>query len=456
MCGEGSMCGGEIRVREALSSSVLVAKLRGKLPKEALQVPDVPTKRPSSLLKEVSAIDLGIIIDVDLLPARVFSEKTRASKPAKDFVAAIERMREEIRRLAGQERQLYEAPITQPGCQIVGHPDILTTSHIFEIKTTSRLKASWKDFLLQAFCYAALAPRTKFLHIVLPLQNHIWTYDLSKWAKRAAFLEVLKGYKGVDQNAVQQGLREATELGVGFHIGKKTTIAASLRGLGNTRPYQMFLSMKSQPLVSDTDVANALNLVELNGLRVYAHAPYIFNLCDTEDYIVEGLVSHLNTATACGFKGLVVHVGKKDSGKRVQRELSVALDNMKHNILRVLEGAPNGIFILETPAGQGSEVLTTCQEFMDWVIGLNHPRLKVCIDTCHVFAAGSQPSTYIQAVLDKTIWREKLAMLHFNDSEVELGSRVDRHAVIGGGHIGREEMIRCARMVGGLDIIAEW
>jgi endonuclease IV len=449
------MCGCETRVLQALSNSGLVAKLRGKLPKDALESPAVPTKTPTGLLKEISAMNLGVIAEsllrgqITILPD-IISAKTRESKQTKKFLEAVEELKGEINRIADGEKQYYEKPITQTGCDIVGHPDIITTNHIFEIKTTSRLKTNWKSFLLQAFCYAALAPRTKFLHIVLPLQGHIWTYDLSNWVKRNEFLTVLKGFRGVDPNNIQQGLQAAADLGVGMHIGKKTTLAASVRGLPNVRPYQLFLSMKSTPFVKDTDIANTLNLVELNQLRMYAHAPYIFNLCDTEDYIARGLSEHLQLATSCGFKGMVVHVGK-----RVKRDMDEALENMKQNILRVLEAVPQGIFILETPAGQGSEVLTTCDEFMDWVCSLNHPRLKVCIDTCHVFATGIQPSEYLTAVLAKKKWKDTFTLLHFNDSQEDLGSRVDRHAVIGGGKIGREELIKCARMVD-VDIIAEW
>ena len=66
------------------------------------------------------------------------------------------------------------------------------------------------------------------------------------------------------------------------------------------------------------------------------------------------------------------------------------------------------------------------------------PRLRICVDTCHVYAAGIDPLTYIKAV--EKVNPHVLQLIHLNDSKAPCGSCVDRHEAIGQGHIGMEKM----------------
>jgi deoxyribonuclease-4 len=99
--------------------------------------------------------------------------------------------------------------------------------------------------------------------------------------------------------------------------------------------------------------------------------------------------------------------------------------------------------LLETTAGQGTK-LGYRFEHLAWL--LHHTpdgeRLGICLDTCHVFAAGYElrtPEGYALTIdrFDRVIGLERLKTLHLNDSKGELGSRKDRHEHIGAGHIGR-------------------
>jgi deoxyribonuclease-4 len=115
--------------------------------------------------------------------------------------------------------------------------------------------------------------------------------------------------------------------------------------------------------------------------------------------------------------------------------LSVALDYMRKNLTTALDAATESCpILLETPAGQGTETLTTYDDFVAFVQSFNTPRLRICVDTCHVFATGQNPLEYIQKMtaLDPTL----LKLVHFNDSQTPCGSCVDRHAYIGTGKIG--------------------
>ena len=119
------------------------------------------------------------------------------------------------------------------------------------------------------------------------------------------------------------------------------------------------------------------------------------------------------------------------------------MTHMRSNILAALEHAtPECPLLLETPAGQGSEVLRTWTEFAAFVSAIADPRLRICIDTCHVFACGEDPHTYLSKFLSAHPAMTQL--IHFNDSATPCGSCLDRHAFCGQGHIGIEKMTAIA------------
>ena len=110
--------------------------------------------------------------------------------------------------------------------------------------------------------------------------------------------------------------------------------------------------------------------------------------------------------------------------------------------------------LLETPAGQGTETLKDMNEFLNFVESFKDQRVRVCLDTCHVFACGHKPLEYIGAALARPAL---LKLIHFNDSLGGCGSCVDRHASIGAGNIGMEGMRAIAETctAAGLPMIIE-
>jgi deoxyribonuclease-4 len=100
--------------------------------------------------------------------------------------------------------------------------------------------------------------------------------------------------------------------------------------------------------------------------------------------------------------------------------------------------------LLETTAGQGSCLGCTFEQLAAMIDGIQDPdRLAICVDTCHIFAAGYPISTEkdyksTMRALDKTVGLKLVKAFHLNDSLKPLGSRVDRHAHIGNGLIGKE------------------
>lgn len=176
---------------------------------------------------------------------------------------------------------------------------------------------------------------------------------------------------------------------------------------------------------------------------VVAHAAYLINLGSTNKLVVEksvhALVDELERCDMLRIPYLVLHPGtlKKDDEQN-------SLEFIAEHINKVLQQAqPKHVtLLLETMAGQGSVAGHTFEQLATIIKHIKHKRyVGVCIDTCHIFAAGylfDTPATYkkLWQQFDQTIGLEKLKVFHFNDSKKETGSRVDRHEHIGKGKIG--------------------
>jgi deoxyribonuclease-4 len=236
---------------------------------------------------------------------------------------------------------------------------------------------------------------------------------------------------------MEQGILLQESHKIGNHVGKAKTITATLNSLHPTeKPYQMFLSgpLNTKISIKDEELEAAKDAQNKVGIRMYVHSPYIINLCQEpgtkEDYGVVCLMKNLQYASRIGLRGVVVHVGKS-----TKTPLPLALEYMRTNLTTALAAATESCpILLETPAGQGTETLTTHADFVAFVQSFNTPKLRICVDTCHVFASGQNPLDYIQKTYtaDPTL----IKLVHFNDSETPCGSCVDRHAFIGTGKIG--------------------
>ncbi len=328
---------------------------------------------------------------------------------------------------------------------VQGHPDMTTPTQVYEIKLTGMLKDNWGDFLFQTFAYAALLPATTQVNIVLPLQQHIWTYDVSTWTNRVAYLAAMDEQSRYHQTTVSANKAAADEICaancIGCHILRKGSFANSIAHITDGRtPYQLFLSsnMSSRINVKEEDIAATREHIDRTKAKIFIHSPYIINLCATpgeaDDYHVGCLAETTRISAAMGCSGVVVHVGKA-----TDKDPATAMENFRANLAKAMEAAtPSCPILLETPAGQGTETLTDWSSFMDFVASFNDERLRVCIDTCHVFACGHDPLAYIQKTL--TEHPSLLKLIHYNDSEAACGACVDRHAFMGLGHIGLPTM----------------
>jgi len=176
-----------------------------------------------------------------------------------------------------------------------------------------------------------------------------------------------------------------------------------------------------------------------------AHASYLINLATPDDALWEksttSLGGELRACDALGVPSLVVHPGAHvGSGTEAgMARVVAAIDS--------IYGAADALVamtLLETTAGQGTTLGATLDELRVILAGVASPeRVGVCLDTCHLFAAGYDfraESGYraLVAQIDGTVGLNAVRAIHLNDSQYGLGSRKDRHAHIGEGEIGRD------------------
>ena len=174
--------------------------------------------------------------------------------------------------------------------------------------------------------------------------------------------------------------------------------------------------------------------------RVLCHAPYLINLgsADPDLYARSSacLAENLGAAAAMGAAGLVVHLGSHLGAGLEARLPAIATG------LRAALDRSGCRLLLENTAGAGGTIGRSFEELAR-VIGAagDDPRLGVCLDTQHAWAAGMSFGTVaaadaLVAEIDRTVGLERLACLHLNDSKVVQGAGVDRHDNVGRGHIG--------------------
>ena len=203
--------------------------------------------------------------------------------------------------------------------------------------------------------------------------------------------------------------------------------------------------------LSDENVALFQTTSERLGLAsCVAHAAYLINLAaaDAELYqrSLDALIEEWQRCERLGIDSLVVHPGAaadvEDGLERVAAAVVAAFAAVAPTHTRLL---------LETTAGQGTS-LGWCFEHLGTLIHMidRADHVGVCVDTCHIFAAGYQlsPKREYLATLrafDRLVGLEHIDAFHVNDSAKPLGSRVDRHAHLGLGQIGQEAFAALVR-----------
>jgi deoxyribonuclease-4 len=176
-----------------------------------------------------------------------------------------------------------------------------------------------------------------------------------------------------------------------------------------------------------------------------AHDSYLINLAAPDPDILDrsrkAFRRELDRSEMLGLPWVVTHMGAHlDSGE--EAGLTLLIESTRA-ILEETEGMQVGI-AMETTAGQGTGLGYRFEQIARVLEGAGgHPRLGVCLDTCHIFVAGydiRDEESYQKtlAEFDRLIGLDRLKVIHANDAKKPLGSRVDRHEHLGEGEIGIE------------------
>jgi deoxyribonuclease-4 len=211
--------------------------------------------------------------------------------------------------------------------------------------------------------------------------------------------------------------------------------------------FQLFTKNSNQwyakPL-NEQVIQNYKRLIKLKNLKpVIAHDSYLINLCAKDKSILkksrEAFIDELNRCELLGIDYLNFHpgshmgMGELDGIKLIAESINIAHDKTKGYKVKSM---------IETTAGQGTSIgfkFEQIRKIIDLVE--DKKRLAVCVDTCHIFAAGYDIRTekgYEKTFqeFNEVIGLKYLRAFHMNDSKKGLGERVDRHEHISKGKIG--------------------
>lgn len=176
-----------------------------------------------------------------------------------------------------------------------------------------------------------------------------------------------------------------------------------------------------------------------------AHAPYTLNLASAKPEVYEFACNVIKEdivrMDALEMENLVFH-----PGSHTGIGAKAGIENIANGLNQAITGEESITILLETMSGKGTEVGRTFEELKAIRDRVEHPeKIGVCLDTCHVFAAGYDIVNDLDGVLetfDKVLGLKLLRAIHLNDSMMPFGSHKDRHATIGDGEIGMEALLR--------------
>lgn len=232
----------------------------------------------------------------------------------------------------------------------------------------------------------------------------------------------------------------------GFDAGRPVAAARALeRG---AEAVQIFASNPRQwrlPPVdpaADDEFRAQMAAADLGPL--FLHAPYLVNLASptdaTRDASCRTVAWTMERATALGADGVIVH-----AGHCAGRERCDGMDCSGELLQDLLDGAPPGPrLLIELTSGARGAIASTLEQAAELLEACRgHPRLGLCLDTCHLHAAGydlggREGVDHLVADVEAFTGLDRLRLVHANDSRDDRGSRRDRHWHIGKGGIGPE------------------
>jgi deoxyribonuclease-4 len=223
--------------------------------------------------------------------------------------------------------------------------------------------------------------------------------------------------------------------------------------------FGIMLNLGNKKLTDKKILTDCKKYIRKHDIKIVVHSSYIYNIAQDWDQYSSWILS-LKQEIKCAYKMgafcVIIHFGKH---KLLNK--NIAYNNMFTSLVYI----HNATFkykkvkiLLETTAGQGTEM---CYLFDDLVYFYNkfkkshnsdlRKRIKLCVDTCHIFAAGYDISSKDKILqyfnnFNKYIGIKNIKLIHLNDSKGGLGSKLDRHQELGKGHIGKENLLLISKI----------
>lgn len=231
--------------------------------------------------------------------------------------------------------------------------------------------------------------------------------------------------------------------------GKKMLLGSSEEALGYGASTFMIYTGAPQNTrrkpIEELNIDAGLRHMQENGMaNIVVHAPYIINIGNTtkpETFRlgVDFLQEEIRRTAALGADQIVLH-----PGAHVGAGADAGIAKIIEGLNEVLSEDANVRIALETMAGKGSECGRSFDEIAKIIDGVTHnERLSVCFDTCHVHDSGYDIVNDFEGVLaqfDEIVGKDRISVIHVNDSKNERGAMKDRHENIGHGYIGFEPL----------------
>ena len=187
--------------------------------------------------------------------------------------------------------------------------------------------------------------------------------------------------------------------------------------------------------------------LKTHNMKIVIHAILTLNFCNDPNHPrnkwgIENLVYDMNLCQKIGGIGCVIHMGRNKTPK-INITPDQCITNFVNSLIEVLNQTKKVAILLETPVQQNNIVGGTLEGFaklFNSVPSKYQSRVKVCIDTCHIFSSGYDIKTKTGAeeyfvLFDKLIGLKNIYLIHLNDSKTPLNSHINRHAPIGQGFI---------------------
>lgn len=223
--------------------------------------------------------------------------------------------------------------------------------------------------------------------------------------------------------------------------------------------------MFTKNILSKKDIFNIKFIIKtINFKFIYVHASYKLNIGgeliptsnDLYNIGFDIFIKEIIYAIKINADGIIIHMGKnvkrKNDNDTVYNNMITFVIKLfeklkKNNILK--KSKKKFIILFETPAGQGGEMCWDILDFVNFILSFKstyfYEQIGVCLDTCHIYQAGYDLNNIkiikkLHKILSQI--KNKIKLIHLNDSFYELGQRIDRHASIGNGFINTNNLIK--------------